>query len=140
MIDTATEERVNQLRRLDRELESLLTTFDTTYAWNYGSVKEGLRDLYEKAKRDQWNGTTQLAWDTDVDPERGIIPELINPLAGYPPFERLNDRERRRLRHAQVALQLSQFLHGEQGAFIVASRSSFRLSLTGHCHSSFSRR
>jgi len=113
---------VNQLRRLDRELETLLTSFDTTYAWNYGSVKEGLRDLYEKAKRDQWNGTTQLAWDTDVDPERGILPEIVNPLAGYPPFERLNARERNRLRHAQIALQLSQFLHGEQGAFIVASQ------------------
>src|SRR5262249_56859654 len=85
MIDAATEERVNQLRRLDEELETILTSFDTSYAWNYGNVKEGLRDLYEKAKRDQWNGTTQLAWDTDVDPERGILPDVINPLAGYPP-------------------------------------------------------
>ena len=122
MIDAATEERVNQLRRLDQELETILTSFDTSYAWNYGNVKEGLRDLYEKAKREQWNGTTQLRWDTDVDPERGIIPEVINPLAGYPPYERLDAREKRRLRHGQVALQLSQFLHGEQGAFIVASQ------------------
>jgi hypothetical protein len=113
---------VNQLRRLDAELETILTSFDTSYAWNYGSVKEGLRDLYEKAKRDQWNGTTQLPWDTDVDPERGIIPDLINPLAGYPPYDRLTAKEKDRLRHAQVALQLSQFLHGEQGAFIVASQ------------------
>ena len=113
---------VNQLDRLDRELETLLTSFDSCYAWNYGNVKEGLRDLYEKAKRDQWNGTTQLAWDTDVDPERGILPDTTNPLLGYGPFERLNPRERRRLRHAQVALQLSQFLHGEQGALIVASQ------------------
>ena len=54
---------VNQLEKLDRELETILTSFDTNYVWNYGSVKEGLRDLYEKAKRDQWNSTTQLAWD-----------------------------------------------------------------------------
>ena len=46
---------VNQLDQLDRELETILTSFDTSYVWNYGSVKEGLRDLYEKAKRDQWN-------------------------------------------------------------------------------------
>jgi len=122
MIDAATEERVNQLRRLDQELETILTSFDTSYAWNYGNVKEGLRDLYEKAKRDQWNGTTQLAWDTDVDPEHGIIPEVVNPLIGYPPYDRLSAREKNRLRHGQVALQLSQFLHGEQGAFIVASQ------------------
>jgi hypothetical protein len=113
---------VNQLHQLDEELELILTSFDTSYAWNYGSVKQGLRDLYEKAKRDQWNGTTQLPWDTDVDPERGILPDVINPLAGYAPYERLTPREKDRLRHAQVSLQLSQFLHGEQGALIVASQ------------------
>jgi hypothetical protein len=113
---------VTHLEQLDRELETILTSFDTSYVWNYGSVKEGLRDLYEKAKRDQWNGTNQLAWDTDVDPEGEIIPQAINPLAGYGPYEKLDARERRRLRHAQVALQLSQFLHGEQGALIVASQ------------------
>jgi hypothetical protein len=113
---------VNQLAGLDEELETILTSFDSSYAWNYGSVKEGLRDLYEKAKRDQWNGTTQLAWKTDVDPERGILPEMTNPLKGYAPFDRLSDKEKARLRHAQVALQLSQFLHGEQGALIVASQ------------------
>src|SRR6476660_2712459 len=122
MLNDIDEAAINQLRHLEQELETLLPTVDTSYACNYGNVKEGLRDLYEKAKRDQWNGTTQLAWDTDVDPERGIIPEIINPLAGYPPYERLNARERNRLRHAQIALQLSQFLHGEQGAFIVASQ------------------
>jgi hypothetical protein len=78
--------------------------------------------LYEKAKRDQWNGTTQLAWDTQVDPEHGILPDFTNPLLGYAPYERLNERERAHLRHGQVALQLSQFLHGEQGALIVASQ------------------
>ena len=113
---------VNQLAGLDEELETILTSFDSSYAWNYGSVKEGLRDLYEKAKRDQWNGTTQLAWKTDVDPEHGILPEITNPLKGYAPFDRLTDKEKSRLRHAQIALQLSQFLHGEQGALIVASQ------------------
>ncbi len=113
---------VNQLDQLDQELETILTSFDTNYAWNYASVKEGLRDLYEKAKREQWNSTTQLAWDTDVDPESEIIPTAVNPLSTYGPYQKLDDRERARLRHAQVSLQLSQFLHGEQGALIVASQ------------------
>jgi hypothetical protein len=113
---------VNQLHQLDHELETVLASFDTNYVWNYGSVKEGLRDLYEKAKRDQWNGTTQLAWSTDVDPESEIIPQAINPIAAYGPYQKLNEKERARLRHAQIALQLSQFLHGEQGALIVASQ------------------
>jgi hypothetical protein len=113
---------INQLERLDQELETILTSFDSNYVWYYGSVKEGLRELYEKAKREQWNSTTQLAWDTDVDPEREIVPDVANPLAGYAPYEKLDKAGRLRMRHAQIALQLSQFLHGEQGALIVASQ------------------
>jgi len=113
---------VNQLESNDEKLETVLTSFDTNYAWNYGSIKEGLRDLYEKSKREQWNGTTQLAWDTHVEPESEIIPTGINPLANYAPFQKLNEKEVARFRHAQLALQLSQFLHGEQGAMIVASQ------------------
>ncbi len=113
---------VNHLEQLDQELETILTSFDSCYVWNYGNVKEGLRDLYEKAKRDQWNSTTQLPWDTDVDPESEIIPQAVNPLVNYAPYQKLNDKEKARMRHAQTSLQLSQFLHGEQGALIVASQ------------------
>jgi len=107
---------------IDEQLETVLTSFDTSYAWNYGSIKEGLRDLYEKSKREQWNGTTQLAWDTHVEPESEIVPSAINPLSSYEPFQKLDEKERARFRHAQLSLQLSQFLHGEQGAMIVASQ------------------
>ena len=113
---------VNHLEQLDQELETILTSFDSCYVWTYGNVKEGLRDLYEKAKRDQWNSTTQLAWDTDVDPESEIIPQAVNPLVNYAPYQKLNAKEKARMRHAQTSLQLSQFLHGEQGALIVASQ------------------
>ena len=79
--------------QIDEEIETILTSFDTSYAWNYGNVKEGLATLYEKAKNEQWDGATQLAWDTDVDPERGILPEGANPLNGYAPFEKLDAKE-----------------------------------------------
>jgi hypothetical protein len=104
------------------DIETILTTFDTNYAWNYGSVKAGLHDLYEKAKREQWNGTTQLAWDTQVDPESEIIPQVYNPLEDYAPYQKLSERQVREFRHATMSLQLSQFMHGEQGALIVASQ------------------
>lgn len=118
---TTIDQAANQLHHLDDELETILTSFDSNYAWRYGSVKAGLRDLYEKAKRDQWNSTGQLAWETSVEPET-VLPVHINPLQGYGPYERLTPHEKNRLQHAQVALQLSQFLHGEQGALIVASQ------------------
>ena len=109
-------------RTTDAELETILTSFDTNYAWNYGSVKAGLRDLYEKAKREQWNGTEQLAWNTPVDPEGPIIPQTYNPLDDYGPYKRLNEKEVGHFRHANISWQLSQFMHGEQGALIVASQ------------------
>jgi hypothetical protein len=104
------------------DLERILTSFDASYVWNYGSVKEGLHELYEKAKREQWNGTTQLAWTTPVDPESEIVPAQFDPLADFAPARKLDEKERARLGHAQLANQLSQFLHGEQGALIVASQ------------------
>ncbi len=104
------------------DIDTILASYDINYAWNYGSVKEGLRDLYEKAKRDQWNGTQQLAWDTPVDPEGEIIPQIYNPLDDYAPFQRLDEKRKREFRHATISLQLSQFMHGEQGALIVASQ------------------
>ena len=113
---------VDNEQRPNPETETLLTSFDTTYAWNYGTMKEGLRDLYEKAKREQWNGTVQLAWDTPVDPEGEIIPQVYNPLEDYGPYKRLDEKRVREFRHATMALQLSQFMHGEQGALIVASQ------------------
>lgn len=108
--------------RRDCELETILTSFDSQYVWNYGCVKEGLRELYEKAKREQWNATTELDWAIAVDPEADIVPPQFDPLSEFAPAKKLSQRERARLGHAQIANQLSQFLHGEQGALIVASQ------------------
>jgi hypothetical protein len=107
---------------VDDDLETILTSFDSNYVWNYGSVKEGLRDLYEKAKREQWNSVTQLPWETSVDPESEIVPAQFNPLADYAPAQKLEGKDLNRMRHALLANQLSQFLHGEQGALVVASQ------------------
>jgi len=114
--------RTRRVDAVDAEVETILTSFDTTYAWNYGSVKAGLRDLYEKAKREQWNGTEQLKWDSPVDPESEIISQAYNPVEDYAPYKRLNQKEVAHFRHAGISWQLSQFMHGEQGALIVASQ------------------
>ncbi len=104
------------------EIETLLTSFDTQYVWNYGSVKEGLRDLYEKAKREQWNASTQLDWAISVDPESEIIPQAFNPLQDYGPYKKLDARGVRLFNHANISWTLSQFLHGEQGALLTAAQ------------------
>jgi len=118
----ASSEARGRRRGAGDELETILTSFDTSYAWNYGSVKEGLLELYEKAKSEQWNGTLQLAWNTAVDPESEIVPAAFNPLSEYGPFKRLDRKEVAHFRHATIAWQLSQFLHGEQGALVCTAK------------------
>jgi hypothetical protein len=79
--------------------------------------------LYEAAKQSQWNAATDVDWSTPVDaddPERPILPDSLMPLASYPGFAKLAEREKARQRHLVFAWYLSQFLHGEQGALFAA--------------------
>ncbi|MFK7897903.1 MAG: ferritin-like domain-containing protein [Myxococcota bacterium] len=113
---------VDEADQIDADLERILTSYDSCYVWKYGSLKEGLRSLYSKAKREQWDGEEDLDWSIEVDPETPLLPEEINPLREYAPFRKMSPREQNKMRHCQVAWQLSQFMHGEQGALIVASQ------------------
>jgi hypothetical protein len=118
MTDATAEQRAGAEPRGER----VPTSFDTHYAWDYADLGLGLRELYEKAKREQWNGAAQLAWNTRVDPESEIIPAALNPLQDYRPFRQLDARGVARFRHAMLSWQLSQFMHGEQGALLTASQ------------------
>ena len=86
-------------------------------------MKDGLRDLYEKAKREQWNGTDQLALGTcRSTPRRTSSRPTSTRSRTTAPSRRLDERGLKKLRHAQISWQLYQFMHGEQGALIVASQ------------------
>ena len=77
--------------RIDAEIETILTSFDTNYAWNYGSVKDGLRDLYEKAKREQWNGTHAARLGARRStPRARSSRRSYNPLEDYAPYKQLD--------------------------------------------------
>src|SRR5262245_37080486 len=104
------------------DADRIRTSFESQYTWRYEPSQPGLSELYEKAKREQWNATDQLAWETPVDPESEIIPAAFNPLEDYAPFRRCSAKEQAHVRHAMLAWQLSQFLHGEQGALMTASQ------------------
>jgi hypothetical protein len=109
-------------RMPDAEAEALLTQFETHYTWNYAVTRQDLRNLYEKAKRDQWNATDQLAWDTSVDPEAELIPDVQIPVYGTHIWEKLTPAEIRKLRREALAWTLSQFMHGEQGALLATAQ------------------
>jgi hypothetical protein len=104
------------------EVEELLTKFPLQYTWNYTMVRQELANLYEKAKRDQWNATDQLAWATDVDPEAEIVPDFQIPIYGTHIWEKLTPAEIKKTRREALSWTLSQFMHGEQGALLAAAQ------------------
>jgi len=104
------------------ESELLSTTFDASYTWNYGINRQDLRNLYEKAKREQWNASDQLAWSTDVDPEAEHVPDIQIPIYGTHIWEKLTPGEIRKLRRESLSWTLSQFMHGEQGALLATAQ------------------
>jgi P-aminobenzoate N-oxygenase AurF len=103
-------------------IESIRVAQDVHYNWEYGADRQRLVRLYENAKRDQWNATERLDWSVDVDPESELVPDVGIGIYGTPLWEKLSDRERRRLRHEAITWQLCQFLHGEQGALLATAQ------------------
>jgi para-aminobenzoate N-oxygenase AurF len=104
------------------ETEFLPSTFDVCYTWNYDGVRRELQNLYEKAKREQWNATSQLAWETSVDPEAELVPDFQIPVYGTHIWEKLTPGDIRKLRREALSWTLSQFMHGEQGALLATAQ------------------
>ena len=103
-------------------LDELRVPLDVSYNWEYDATRRRLMRLYENAKRDQWNGTERLDWSIDVDPESELVPDAGIGIYGTPIWDRLTEKERRRLRHEAITWQLCQFLHGEQGALLATAQ------------------
>jgi hypothetical protein len=106
----------------EQQIELLSTTFNTAYAWNYEMVRRELHALYEKAKRDQWNATDQLPWQTPVDPVAENLPDMQIPIYGTHLWDRLRPGELEMLRRESLRWLLSNFMHGEQGALLATAQ------------------
>ena len=97
--------------------------FDTTFRWEYDDGRDALVNLYEKGKNLQWNTNTRIDWSQDLDPENPqLLPDETVSIFGSPVWDRMTRQERANLRRHLQAWQLSQFLHGEQGALICTAK------------------
>jgi hypothetical protein len=98
----------------------------THFDWSYESDFPEMRELYERAKQNQWNASLDLDWDIDVDPRNPEVPlvpkRFIDPSIAEEVGVKLTDKEHQRLLHDATAWMLSQFLHGEQGALYAAAQ------------------
>lgn len=102
---------------------------DSIFTWDYSLARPTLRRLYEKAKTGQWNGTTDLDWSTDVDIEKSIFEDsqilgtgMEQQLYADTALGKWGDKEWLEFGIEGRKWQLSQFLHGEQGALICTAK------------------
>ena len=102
---------------------------DAIFTWDYSLSRPALRKLYEKAKTGQWNGATDLLWDTDVDVERTVAADQAILGTGFDqtlydgtPVEKWGEKEWLEFGIESRNWTLSQFLHGEQGALLCTAK------------------
>jgi hypothetical protein len=104
---------------------------DAIFTWDYEKgARPALNRLYEKAKTSQWNGETDLPWDTEVDQEAVVVNNAIAQSGGIgadmdvtgTPFEKWTEKEWITLGVESQNWTLSQFMHGEQGALICTAK------------------
>jgi hypothetical protein len=96
------------------------TTLDSIFHWDYDVQFPMLDRLYENAKRDQWNATTQLDWNKPI--EREVLDMTQLPMFQTELYRSLSADKKEELARKFAAWRLSQFLHGEQGALMVCGQ------------------
>ncbi len=100
--------------------ESMNSPLELIWDWAYEIEHSRLEDLYRKAKRDQWNADVELDWSAPVDPAGRILDRERSGILRMKFFERLSKSQLETFNAKNSAWTLSQLLHGEQGALMVA--------------------
>lgn len=96
---------------------------ETIFNWEYDEGRDKLLTLYEKGKNKQWNASERIDWSLDIDRSNPLgFPDYYFPLYGAEIWNRLDEAKRGEVRLHLDAWRFSQFLHGEQGALICASK------------------
>ena len=93
-------------------------TCPTQWRFEYESTDPELENLYELAKANQWNVSTDIDWDRGIVEDSDILAREEDPLGRSRFFKTLSKCTQRELMANQAAFTLSQFLHGEQGALL----------------------
>jgi hypothetical protein len=113
---------------VDEVIHTVEDNADAIFTWDYEKgARPALNKLYEKAKHAQWNGETDLPWETEVDLEKNAelqrmqFAEMRADVTGTP-LEKFSDKDFIDLSIQMDNWTLSQFMHGEQGALVCTAK------------------
>ena len=113
---------------VDEAIHTVEDNADAIFTWDYEKgARPALNKLYEKAKHAQWNGETDLPWETEVDLEKNAalqrmqFAEMETDVTGTP-LEKFTEQDFIKLSIESDNWTLSQFMHGEQGALICTAK------------------
>jgi hypothetical protein len=117
---------------VDETIKLVTDHAQRVFLWNYDRSRDQLVTLYNKAMASQWNSVTELDWATEVDPEelvrtspqQNLTVELARAAAQVPgsAIASWKEKEFTQLGIESLKASLSQFMHGEQGAMMVAAK------------------
>ena len=112
----------------EKHVKDVVEIFNTpltgAYNWDYTVADNRIKRLYELGKELNWNGSIDLDWSYNHPKDKPLVGgELFEP-----PHEQLDawkdlsPEEKIEFDRHETAELLCQFLHGEQGALLVASQ------------------
>ncbi|MGO9857149.1 MAG: ferritin-like domain-containing protein [Acidimicrobiales bacterium] len=117
-------------RDMEDAVQVIKDNADRLFLWDYERDRGQLVTLYNKAMGSQWNSVTDLDWSIEVDPER-LVAEQESPLLAVArvagtlpgsPMATWTEKEYSQLGIEFFKANLSQFMHGEQGAMMTAAK------------------
>jgi hypothetical protein len=105
--------------------DAVQAALTAVYNWNYSSEVEELRTLYAKSLDLQWIAMRDLPWEGDIDHDAFSGSFSLGPLPIQETRfwqDELDADTRWKISSGMASFLLSNFLHGEQGALMVASQ------------------
>lgn len=107
---------------VEQVAEIFKTPLEGAYNWDYEECDAKIRRLYELGKKLNWNAQLDLDWSQTFPHDQEPMDQGINPFEGWGPFEAMSEDRKLDFAWHNYGWLLSQFMHGEQGALLVASQ------------------
>ena len=104
-------------------VEIFQTPLTGSYNWDYTVQDNRIKKLYELGKKLNWNVEIDVDWSPPFTPmTQGFFDFQDNQWKNHTGYKELNKDLKEEFHHDLNAWSVSQFLHGEQGALLVASQ------------------